>query len=140
MLLGTSAALHRLLGMSSSQSLTTTELFEFRWLSLAVASVISVAHWLTGELRNLTCGDGRQQPVEPAVGPGRWFALGSGLMPCAAVAPVARFHTRGRRDGPAAASGLRRPTIFLDTFPHFATRPLGQQAAEWGGARDATGS
>ncbi|HJQ80133.1 MAG TPA: hypothetical protein VJ828_09265, partial [Lacipirellulaceae bacterium] len=117
----------------------TTESFEFRWLSLALASVSAVAHWLTGELRNLTCRGG-QQPARPAVGPGHWFALRGGLMPCAAVTPVARFHTRGRRDGPAATSGLRRPTIFLDTSRHFATWPLGQQAAEWDGGRDSTGS
>lgn len=111
-LLGTSAALHRLLGMSSSQSLTTTELFGFRTICLAVLGVIAIARWFKGGLRSLTCGDG-WQPVKPAVGPGRWFALRSELMPAAALAPVARFDTRGRRDGPAETHGRAAASYIL---------------------------
>ena len=115
-LLGTNAALHRLLGMSSSQSLTTTELFGFRMISLAVLGVIAVARWFQRGLRSLTCGDGRQ-PVKPAVGQGRWFAPRSEVMPAAALAPVAWFDTRGRRDGPAETRGPAAASYILPDSP-----------------------
>ncbi|HEX2477460.1 MAG TPA: hypothetical protein VHK01_22075 [Lacipirellulaceae bacterium] len=96
--------------------MTTTELFGFRMFSLAVLGVMAIARWLGAGLRNLTCGDGRK-PVKPAVGPGRWFALRSELIPAAALAPVAWYNTRGRPKGPAETHGPAAASYILPYSP-----------------------
>ena len=96
---GTSAALHRLFGMSSSQLSTTTELFGLRPLLAAWMVLVALASRLIQGLLSLTCGG--RQPPKAAARPGRWIYNGAGIEPLAVLAPASWFHTRGRRDDPA---------------------------------------
>ena len=96
----TIAALHRLFGMSSSQSSTTTKWFGLRPLLAARAALIAALWQLMQGLMSLTRGDGR---FEAVVHTGRWIAVGSGAPLLAAVAPASWFPTTGGRNGPAPA-------------------------------------
>jgi hypothetical protein len=100
-LLGTSAALHMIVGMSSSQLLTTTEMFGSRALSLAIAAVVVVIRSLWQGAHTLTCDD-RRRPVQPAAGSWSWELLCCGNVSRAATLPASRSYNWVRRIGLAA--------------------------------------
>ena len=116
-------------GMSSSQSLTTIELFGVPVPSAVLVAVLTAVRWLGCALRTLTCGD-RQQSVESAVDAWRWLPLRSGYGPLAGLAPVSWFDRRGRHDRPAAWAAWPSPSNAPSFSRHCATGPLAEQAAK----------
>jgi hypothetical protein len=105
----TSAALHRLFGMSSSQFSTTTELFGLRPLLVAWMAWFAVVWRLIQGFLSLTHGDGRQ-PFGAAVRPGRWIVNAGGVEPLSALATASWFHITGRRDGPPGSARWQAPS------------------------------
>jgi hypothetical protein len=100
----TSAALHRLFGMSSSQLSTTTELFGLCPLIAAWMAAIAMAWRLLQGFLSLTHGDGRQA-FAMAVRPGRWILNSGSAEPLPVFATASWCHIPGGRDGPATSPG-----------------------------------
>src|SRR5687768_8558453 len=96
----------RMLGMSSSQSLTTIELFGVRVLSLLAAALAAI-RWLGCGLRTLTCDDRRKRVVADVAG--HWMSICCGPRRLAVLAPVTQYDIRGRRDGPPAGFASSLP-------------------------------
>jgi hypothetical protein len=114
--------------MSSSQSLTTTEMLGFRFLIAVFARTIALVRWFQGEVRNVRRGD--RCPPCVLFGPGWWALAPLGGQPCAPIVPVLGNNAWGGREGPAARR-LPRLVLFPDRLSP--SHPHSAQAADPGG-------
>jgi hypothetical protein len=114
--------------MSSSQSLTTTEMLRFRFLIAVFARIIALLRWFQFEVRNVRRGDQCQPCV--LIGPGCWALTPLGGQACAPIVTVLGHDAGGGREGPSTCGRLSL-VLFPDRLSP--SRPIFGPAADPGG-------